>query len=199
MHNSLWQPLQNNLLFDTTNGSLGYSFIRCVGFISVGSLIELSLLFFFPQGGFLKTERFLAKSEAFGALKTLSGDELELLSVDSVIELDAVEPLSLSTCCVIRLTLQRSKSSSSLQDSSLMLCVLSELSSEDKSSCSLSSSLSNTSHYTLVAIFIPRNLPIIPKLFIMLSYSNYSQNYSGIIDRSLLIRMHPHRPHPLYN
>ena len=36
-----------------------------------------------------------------------------------------------------------------------------------------------------VAIFIPGNLPIIPELFFMLSPSNYSQNYSGIIDWSL--------------
>ena len=79
MHNSSRQPLQNNLLFDTTKGSLGYSFIRCVGFILVGSLVELPLLFFFPLGVFLKTECFLAKSGAFGALRMLSSDELELL------------------------------------------------------------------------------------------------------------------------
>ena len=34
-------------------------------------------------------------------------------------------------------------------------------------------------------MFIPRNLPIILELFFMLSYSNYSKNYSSIIDWSL--------------
>ena len=55
--------IAKQLLFDTMKGSLGYSFMCCVGFILVGSLVELPLLFFFPRGGFLKTERFLAKSE----------------------------------------------------------------------------------------------------------------------------------------
>ena len=87
MHNSSRQPLQNNLLFDTTKGSLGYSFIHCIGLILVESLVELPLLFFFPQGEFLKTECFLAKSEAFGALRMLSNDELKLLSVYSGTEL----------------------------------------------------------------------------------------------------------------
>lgn len=94
----------HNLLFDTKKGSLGYSFIRCAGFILVGSLVESFLLFSFPQGGFLKTEHFLAKSEAFGALRTLSSDELKLLSVNSVTEHEAKEPLSLSTCCMIYLS-----------------------------------------------------------------------------------------------
>ena len=45
--------------------------------------------------------------------------------------------------------------------------------------------LSNILCNAPLPIFIPGNLPIIPKLFFMLSYSNYSQNYSGIIDGSL--------------
>ena len=47
--------------------------------------------------------------------------------------------------------------------------------------------LSNILCNAQLPIFIPGNLPIIPKLFFMLSYSNYSQNYSGIIDGSLLM------------
>ena len=47
------------------------------------------------------------------------------------------------------------------------------------------SSLSNILRNASLAIFISGNLPIIPELFFMLSYSNYSQNYSGIIDGSL--------------
>ena len=45
--------------------------------------------------------------------------------------------------------------------------------------------LSNVSRSAQLTIFIPGNLPIILELFFMLSYFNYSQNYSGIIDWSL--------------
>ena len=172
--NSSRQPLQNNLLFDITKGSLGYSFICCVGFILVGSLVELPLLFFFPRGVFLKTECFLAKSEAFGALRTLSSDELKLLSVDLVTKLDVTEPLSLSTCCVILLTLQRSKSSSSLQDSLLML---SQLSSEDPVLYRRHCLILHVMHQS------PFLFPEIYRLF--WNYSFIFQNYSGIIDGSL--------------
>ena len=100
--------------------------------------------------------------QGFGAIRTLSDttDELELLSVTSVTELDVTELLSvsLSICWMTCLTLQRSKSSSSLQDLSLIIHIVSQLSSKDKSSCSLSLSLSNTSHNTPVTIFIPGNL-----------------------------------------
>ena len=52
------------------------------------------------------------------------------------------------------------------------------------------SSLPNILRNAPLAIFIPGNLPIIPELFFMLSYSNYSQNYSGIIDGSLARSQH---------
>ena len=69
MHSSSRQPLQNNLLFDTTKGSLGYSFTCWLGLILVGSLVELLRHFLLPRGGgFQKTGHFLDKSEGLGAL-----------------------------------------------------------------------------------------------------------------------------------
>ena len=59
------------------------------------------------------------------------------------------------------------------------------------------SSMSNVLRNAPLAIFIPGNLPIILELFFMLSYSNYSQNYSGIIDGSLL-RVHIYNKCTLY-
>ena len=50
----------------------------------------------------------------------------------------------------------------------------------------------NTSNHSSSHLIL-RNLLIIPELlFFMLSYCNYSQNYSGIIDRSLLVILSDH-------